>query len=83
MDDASDNFIAEYGEDDEPAILDAWGKPLVIQDANNNFVRLVSLWSYFVSVAVMSLVSVSCYVFLSVFRSVWVVFGLSLPIFAL
>lgn len=37
-----DGFSNDYGEEGDPAILDAWGHPIVIQNANTTYARLVS-----------------------------------------
>ncbi|MEM1222413.1 MAG: hypothetical protein AAGH40_06580 [Verrucomicrobiota bacterium] len=38
----ADNFIAAYGDDDDPAVLDAWGKPIILQQPDTDDARLVS-----------------------------------------
>lgn len=35
-------FTDDYGDDGDPAVLDAWGRPLVLQQANTENLRLVS-----------------------------------------
>lgn len=40
------NFTADYGAENDPALLDGWGRPIVIQyaspDADKKYVRLIS-----------------------------------------
>lgn len=38
----ADNFIAAYGDDDDAAVLDAWGKPIILQQPDTDDARLVS-----------------------------------------
>ncbi|MEO0795711.1 MAG: prepilin-type N-terminal cleavage/methylation domain-containing protein [Verrucomicrobiota bacterium] len=38
----ADNFTSTYGNDSDPAILDAWGKPIVLQQSDTTDARLVS-----------------------------------------
>ncbi|WOO39497.1 type II secretion system protein [Rubellicoccus peritrichatus] len=38
----TDNFIATYGLDSDPAILDGWGKPIILQESDTSDARIVS-----------------------------------------
>ena len=38
----SDNFTTDYGSDADPAVLDGWGKPIILQEASTQNARLVS-----------------------------------------
>ncbi len=39
---AAAGFTAEYGAEDDPVVADAWGNPIVIQQAATGYARLVS-----------------------------------------
>lgn len=43
--DPTRNFTADYGANGDPAVLDAWGNPVVIQQAGTPNIRLVSAGS--------------------------------------